>query len=71
MTYSGHLEEIIGVRWTIISGASIMSAGVMLTSISIRVSIKQKYLTILFLLSSEVLFEAFNLFYFSPTHDVF
>lgn len=37
MTYSGHLEEIIGIRWTIISGASIMSFGVMLTSISIRV----------------------------------
>ncbi len=38
MTYSGHLEEIIGIRWTIISGATIMSAGVMLTSISIQVT---------------------------------
>ena len=39
MTYSGHLEEAIGVRWTIITGASIMSCGVMLTSISIRYSV--------------------------------
>ena len=39
MTYSGHLEEAIGIRWTIITGASIMSFGVMLTSISIRVRI--------------------------------
>ena len=38
MTYSGHLEELIGIRWTIIAGATIMSAGVLLTSISIRVS---------------------------------
>ena len=37
MTYSGHLEEAIGIRWTIVTGASIMSCGVMLTSISIRV----------------------------------
>ena len=39
MTYSGHLEELIGIRWTIITGATIMSAGVLLTSISIRVCI--------------------------------
>ena len=37
MTYSGHLEELVGIRWTIISGASIMSLGVILTSISIQV----------------------------------
>jgi len=39
MTYSGHLEELIGIRWTIIAGATIMSAGVLLTSISIRYSV--------------------------------
>lgn len=39
MTYSGHLEEIIGIRWTLVSGAAIMSAGVMLTSISIKVGL--------------------------------
>ena len=37
MTYSGHLEELVGIRWTIISGASIMSLGVILTSIAIQV----------------------------------
>ena len=37
MTYSGHLEELIGIRWTIVSGATTMSVGVLLTSISIRV----------------------------------
>ena len=39
MTYSGHLEELIGIRWTIVSGATTMSVGVLLTSISIRVRI--------------------------------
>jgi len=39
MTYSGHLEELVGIRWTIISGASIMSLGVILTSISIQYSV--------------------------------
>ena len=41
MTYSGHLEEIIGIRWTIVSGATIMSVGVLLTSISIQVNDSQ------------------------------
>lgn len=39
MTYSGHLEERIGVRWTVITGALIMSLGVMLTSITIQYSV--------------------------------
>ena len=45
MTYSGHLEELIGIRWTIISGASIMSLGVILTSISIQVRKKAILIT--------------------------
>lgn len=43
MTYSGHLEEIIGIRWTIVSGATIMSVGVLLTSVSIQVKIKSHF----------------------------
>ena len=43
MTYSGHLEEIIGIRWTIVSGATIMSVGVLLTSVSIQVRIKRHF----------------------------
>ena len=45
MTYSGHLEELVGIRWTIISGASIMSLGVILTSISIQVRKKAILIT--------------------------
>ena len=45
MTYSGHLEELVGIRWTIISGASIMSLGVMLTSIAIQVRKKAVLVT--------------------------
>ena len=43
MTYSGHLEEIIGIRWTIVSGATIMSVGVLLTSVSIQVRSKSLF----------------------------
>ena len=43
MTYSGHLEEIIGIRWTIVSGATIMSVGVLLTSVSIQVRRKSHF----------------------------
>ena len=39
MTFSGHLEERIGVRFTVGLGCSIMVMGVVLTSITIRVSV--------------------------------
>ena len=39
MTCSGHLEDRIGVRLTVMTGAAIMTSGVYLTSFSIRVSV--------------------------------
>ena len=36
MTLSGHLEERVGVRYTVLIGSSIMTAGVYLTSFAIR-----------------------------------
>ena len=36
MTLSGHLEERVGVRYTVLIGSSIMTAGVYLTSFTIR-----------------------------------
>jgi MFS family permease len=38
MTLSGHLEERIGVRFTLLVGSSIMTAGVYLTAFTIRLS---------------------------------
>merc|ERR1719367_1381557 len=38
MTFSGHLEERVGVRYTVLIGSSIMTAGVYLTSFTIRYS---------------------------------
>ena len=38
MTCSGHLEERIGVRFTVLLGATIMTSGVYLTSLTIRTS---------------------------------
>ena len=39
MTFSGHFEERIGVRFTIALGCSIMVIGVLLTSIAVRLSV--------------------------------
>ena len=39
MTFSGHLEERIGVRFTIAFGGSIMVLGVLLTSVAIQFSV--------------------------------
>ena len=39
MTFSGHLEERIGVRFTVGLGCSIMVSGVILTSLAIRFSV--------------------------------
>ena len=38
MTLSGHLEERIGIRFTILLGCSIMTMGVYMTALTIRVS---------------------------------
>ncbi len=38
MTFSGHLEELIGVRFTIVLGSTLMTLGVYLTSLSVQVS---------------------------------
>ena len=39
MTFSGHLEERIGVRFTVGLGCSIMVLGVILTSVAVRLSV--------------------------------
>ena len=42
MTFSGYLEDYIGVRFTIVLGCVIMTVGVLLTSISIQVKARVK-----------------------------
>jgi hypothetical protein len=37
MTFSGYLEDYIGVRFTVVTGCAIMTTGVLLTSLSIQV----------------------------------
>jgi len=37
MTLSGYLEDLIGVRFTVTCGCVIMTVGVLLTSITIKV----------------------------------
>jgi len=37
MTFSGYLEDYIGVRFTVVTGCTIMATGVLLTSFSIQV----------------------------------
>ena len=39
MTCSGHMEERIGVQWTIRMGSLIMSLGVFLTAFAIQISV--------------------------------
>ena len=39
MTFSGHLEEKIGVRFTVALGCSIMVLGVLLTSVAVQLSV--------------------------------
>ena len=39
MTFSGHLEELMGVRFTIIFGSTLMTLGVYLTALTIQVSV--------------------------------
>ncbi len=39
MTFSGHLEEMVGVRFTIIFGSTLMTLGVYLTALTIQVSV--------------------------------
>ena len=39
MTFSGHLEERIGVRFTVAIGGFIMVFGVLMTSVAIRYSV--------------------------------
>ncbi len=39
MTFSGHLEERIGVRFTVILGSTIMTLGVYLTAATVQVSV--------------------------------
>lgn len=38
MTFSGYLEDLIGVRFTVTCGCVIMTSGVLLTSITIKVN---------------------------------
>ena len=38
MTFSGYLEDYIGVRFTIITGCAIMASGVLLTYFTIQVT---------------------------------
>ena len=39
MTFSGNLEEKIGVRFTVALGCSIMVLGVLLTSVAVQLSV--------------------------------
>ncbi len=50
MTFSGHLEERIGVRFTIAFGGSIMVMGVLLTSVAIQLSVVVTVMTYGFLM---------------------